>query len=97
MGQGLPQLLPSRSQAPIDYDLRVADIIKQSQQPQRVQLPLQNNYLRIQLSSKPINHATTNGVAKSVNSSGIGALLDQVFLGEPVGSNQPSIDLMVFL
>ena len=27
-----------------------------------------------------------------MNSSGIGALLDQVFLGEPVGSNQPSFD-----
>ena len=34
MGQGLHQPLPSRSQAPIDYDLLAASVIKQSQQPQ---------------------------------------------------------------
>ena len=51
---------------------------------------MQNNYnqIRIQLSR---SHATTTGVAQLVNSSGIGAMLDQVFLDEPVGSNQPSI------
>ena len=32
-------------------------------------------------------------VTQPANPSGIGALLDQVFLGEPAGSNQPSIDI----
>ena len=94
MGQDLPQPLPFRSQAPIDYDLLAAAIIKQSQQPQSgtvtIAEPLQSPSNTTD--QQPISHATTTGVAQSVNSSGIGALLDQVFLGEPLGSNQPSFD-----
>ena len=82
MGQDLPQPLPFRSQAPIDYDLLAAAIIKQSQQPQSgtvtIAEPLQSPSNTTD--QQPISHATTTGVAQSVNSSGIGALLDQVFL-----------------
>ena len=46
MGQDPPQPLSSRSQAPIDYDLLAAAIIKQSQQPQSgtvtIEEPLQS-------------------------------------------------------
>ena len=94
MGQDPPQPLSSRSQAPIDYDLLAAAIIKQSQQPQSgtvtIAEPLQSPSNTTD--HLPISHATTTGGAQSVNSSGIGALLDQVFLGESVGSNQPSFD-----
>ena len=95
MGQDLPQPLPSssRNEAPIDYDLLATAIIKQSQQPQSgtitIAEPLQSPSNTTD--QQPISHATAT-VAQSVNSSGIGALLHQVFLGEPVGSNQPSFD-----
>ncbi|XP_078327575.1 uncharacterized protein LOC144623177 [Crassostrea virginica] len=83
MGQDPPQPLSSRSQAPIDYDLLAAAIIKQSQQPQSgtvtIAEPLQSPSNTTD--HQPISHATTTGGAQSVNSSGIGALLDQVFLG----------------
>ena len=94
MGQGLPKRLLSRNQAPIFYELLAAAIIKQSQQPQsgtatiseKIQSPPTTT------EQQPISHATNTRLDQSVNSSGISALLDQVFLGEPVGSNQPSID-----
>ena len=44
---------------------------------------------------QPVSHATTAAVARSMNYSGIGELLDHVFLGEPVGSSQPSINFKV--
>ena len=93
MGQGLPQPLPSRSQAPIVYDLLAA--VKKSQPPQSstvtIAEQLQSPSNTTEQQPTCISHATTTAVAQSVHSSGIGALLDHVFLGEPVGSNQPSI------
>ena len=89
------QSVPSRSQAPIDYDLLAAAIIKQSQQPQKGTVTIAEQLLSPSNTTEqqPISHATTTGAAQSLNSSGIGALVDQVFLGKPVGSNQPSIDI----
>ena len=92
MGQGLPKRLLSRNQAPIFYELLAAAIIKQSQQPQsgtatiaeKIQSPPNTT------EQQPISHATNTRLDQSVNSSGISALLDQVFLGELEVSNQPS-------
>ena len=97
MRQGLPQPLPARGQAPIDYDLLAAAIIKQSQQPQSGTITIADQLQTPPNTTEqlPISHSTTTVPAQSVNSSGIDALLDPVFLGESVGSNEPSIDFKV--
>ena len=38
------------------------------------------------------SYASSLGVTQLANPPGIGTLLDQVFIGEPSGSNQPTID-----
>ena len=88
---------------PIDYDLLAAAIIRKSQPPQEQPLNCPaSTSPQVQTcpsSSQPTEQHHNNyapsqpEVIQPANPSGIGALLDQVFLGEPAGSNQPSIDI----
>ena len=103
VSQGPAQQLPSSSQSlPIDYDLLAAAIIRQSQpqeQPLNCPASMSPQVQTSPNSSQPTEQHHSNyapsqpEVTLPVNPSGIGALLDQVFLGEPAGSNQPSIDI----
>ena len=104
VSQGPAQQLPSISQSlPIDYDLLAAAIIRQLQPPQEQPLncpaSMSPHVQTSPNSSQPTEQHHSNyapsqpEVTQPANPSGIGALLDQVFLGEPAGSNQPSIDI----